>query len=125
MKRIVFLVFMVFFSTVLLWGESFGFRCGRWLISKGDSQFEVLAKCGEPDFVETWYEERLVRDYYNPYLFDEKYEYYYRGYREPIFTREPVVIERWTYNLGPRQFIRYLRFYNGTLTHIITGDYGY
>lgn len=125
MRHVVFTIVIAMLIVIFSVADSFGFRCGGWLISKGDSQFEVLAKCGEPDYIEIWYEERLVRDYYNPYVFDERYEYYYRRYRRPFLTKEPVVIERWTYNLGPRQFIRYLRFYNGTLTHIITGDYGF
>lgn len=125
MRHVVFTIAIVMLIVILSVGYSYGFRCGGWLISKGDSQFEVLAKCGEPDYVEIWYEERLVMDYYNPYVFDEKYEYYYRRYRKPFLTKELVVIERWTYNLGPRRFIRYLRFNDGTLTHIITGDYGF
>ena len=125
MKRIVFIIGVVLCVVMLTEVDSLGFRCGGWLISKGDSKYEVLSKCGEPDYVETWYEERFVRDYYDPYVFDEDNQYNYRRYREPIPTREPVIIERWTYNLGPHQFIRYLRFYNGTLTNIITGDYGY
>ena len=36
-----------------------------------------------------------------------------------------ATIEEWEYNLGTGQFIRYLRFENGRLIRITTGDYGY
>jgi len=39
--------------------------------------------------------------------------------------KEKVKIEEWTYNPGPTEFIRYLRFENGTLRNISTGDKGF
>jgi hypothetical protein len=39
--------------------------------------------------------------------------------------KEKVKIEEWTYNPGPTEFIRYLRFENGILTNISTGDKGF
>jgi hypothetical protein len=39
--------------------------------------------------------------------------------------KEKVKIEEWTYNPGPTDFIRYLRFENGILTNISTGDKGF
>lgn len=38
--------------------------------------------------------------------------------------KEKVKIDEWTYNRGPAEFIRYLRFENGILTNIATGDKG-
>lgn len=109
--------------------QSFAFRCGKWIISRGDTAYEVIAKCGEPSFVEAWEEERIARDYYDPYLFENDYEDRYgndyRRYRESLFVKENIIIEKWTYNFGPLRFIRYLRFENGKLMQITTGDYGF
>jgi hypothetical protein len=99
-----------------------GFRCGTWVISRGDTKYEVLAKCGEPDFVELWESVRIRRDYSRGRLYEDDFG---RHYEQPFYTREYTVIEEWTYNFGPRKFIRYLRFENGILRRIITGDYGY
>ena len=46
-------------------------------------------------------------------------------YREPYLAVEDILIEEWTYNLGPTRFIRYLIFENGRLVDIKTGDYGF
>ena len=43
----------------------------------------------------------------------------------PFLVKELVTIEEWEHNLGPGQFIRNLRFENGRLIRITTGDYGY
>jgi len=40
-------------------------------------------------------------------------------------AKELITIEEWEYNFGATQFIRYLRFENGRLREITTGDYGY
>ena len=36
-----------------------------------------------------------------------------------------VVVEEWTYNLGPNRFTRILTFRNNKLVDIRTGGYGY
>jgi hypothetical protein len=36
-----------------------------------------------------------------------------------------ATLEVWTYNLGPRSFIRHLEFDDGILVRIETGGYGY
>jgi hypothetical protein len=85
-------------------------RCGNDLVSPGDRMFEVLQLCGEPDY-------REVRD-------DKRF---FRIFRDGRFIEilEEVEVEEWTYNLGPYQFIRILRFENGRLVEIETGDYGF
>lgn len=98
-----------------------GFRCGVRLVSIGESTAKVLQKCGQPSNVETWVEERIKRDFYRQ-IPAESYEEFYR---EPFLVKEIIRIEEWEYNLGPTQFIRYLRFENGRLVRITTGDYGY
>ena len=119
-RIIILLSFVCLFSTVT--AESEGFRCGAWVISQGDTKYEVLAKCGEPDFVEFWEKVRIRRDHGGGRY--QEYDYG-RYYEEPLYSKEYIEVEEWTYNFGPRKFIRYLRFENGKLRRIITGDYGY
>jgi hypothetical protein len=100
-----------------------GFRCGGRIVTEGDHAFEVIARCGQPDYVEAWEEERIKRDFYRPLEPQKKRDY--ELYREPLFVKEHVLIEVWTYNLGRQRLTRFLRFENGRLVEITTGDYGY
>ncbi len=95
------------------------FRCGANIISIGARKAEVLRKCGEPASLETWEAVRYKGSLGpRPVLPDEDLS-------RPFLVKELVTIEEWEYNLGPGQFIRYLRFENGRLIRITTGDYGY
>jgi hypothetical protein len=103
------------------------FWCKGKLISPGLTKYEILSRCGEPDYKDYRYEKRIKRDYYRN-LFPSAEIYRYRErekYREPLFVDEEVLIEEWTYNLGPTRFIRYLIFENSRLVDILTGDYGF
>jgi len=103
------------------------FWCGGKLISVGLTKYEILSRCGEPDHKDFRYETRIKRDFYRDlFLSRELYRYREREkYREPLFVDEEVLIEEWTYNLGPTRFIRYLIFENSRLVDILTGDYGF
>lgn len=99
---------------------AYGFRCGTRLVSINDTTHQVLQKCGQPDDIQSWKEERIMRDY----------RYYDRNggssrYRDSYLVKIHVNIEEWTYNLGSTRFIRYLRFENGRLKKITTGDWGH
>lgn len=96
-------------------------RCGVYIISRGARQSEVLRKCGSPNNIETWEQERIKRDFYQdiPAQSEEQLA------QEPLFLREQIVVEEWEYNFGPTRFIYYLRFENGRLKRITVGDYGY
>ncbi len=90
------IVFIFFISfSILMTGRALGFYCGSRIVSVGDTKAEVRAKCGEP----TSKEERPVG----------------------IFA----TVEEWTYNLGPTEFVRILRFEGGRLAEIETGRYGF
>jgi len=98
-------------------------RCGVRLITEGDTKSKVLAECGEPDHVEVWEEERVYRYYPWP-----GYDYFQHDddqYRKPRFAKEYVLVEEWTYNHGPHRFMDHVRFENGRVKRIISGDYGY
>ncbi len=82
--------------------DAYGLRCGNNLVDVGDRKIDVLAKCGEPVVTDEWYEEETFR-------------------RSSIM----IHVEEWTYNFGPTRFIYILKFKNGELVEIRTGDHGY
>ena len=103
------------------------FWCGGKLVAIGLTKYEILSRCGEPAYKDFRYETRIKRDFYRDlFLSENLYRFREREkYREPLFVDEEVLIEEWTYNLGPTRLIRYLSFENGRLTDIFTGDYGF
>lgn len=96
----------IFFSMVMV-GNAFAFDCNNQIVSIGDTKLEVKAKCGEPTSREVFNEEIIKK--IDP------------ATRQRIFA----IIEEWTYNLGPQQFIRILTFKNGRLVNIEMGGYGF
>jgi len=119
LRKIIFLLilFSVFSVTESIATD---FRCGSKIVTVGIHRAEVIRRCGNPSNVESWPEIRTRRDF-GPGLHEPERPIYLR----PQIVEELVTIEEWEYNLGPNQFIRYLRFENGRLTKITTGDYGY
>jgi hypothetical protein len=86
-------------------------QCDPGTLHAGDAKLDVLARCGEPAMVDAWDEERGV-----------------------VSTLEPgwsaggsatIRVEVWTYDLGPNQFVRFIRMENGRVTEVLTGTYGY
>lgn len=95
-------------------------RCGSKLVSIGERRYDVLRKCGDPVNIEAWEEVRIRRGLLLSYPIASEQEVFLRS---PL-AKEWVTIEEWEYNFGATQFIRYLRFENGRLRKITTGDYG-
>jgi hypothetical protein len=86
------------------------FRCGTRIITRGDHAEKMLRFCGEPTSVQT----RLqTRGYVTEF-----------GRVFPGVVEE-IVVEEWTYNLGPRQLMRLVRLENGFVTDIKQLGYGY
>src|SRR5574340_1023308 len=96
-------------------------RCGVYVMTPGASQSEVLKKCGSPVNIVSWDEERIKRDTYKNIPVQSEDELS----QEPLFVKEYVKIEEWEYNFGPTRFVYYLRFKNGKLERITSGEYGY
>jgi hypothetical protein len=121
------ITFLIFYNLQHTQVSANGFWCGNNLITEGTSRFEVLSRCGEPDYKEIRFEKRIQRDYYRDLFMSEQWRWYREKelYREPYLAVEDILIEEWTYNLGPTRFIRYLIFENGRLVDIKTGDYGF
>ena len=86
------------------------FRCGSRIITRGDHADKILRYCGEPVAVTTRLKQRSYVTEHGVVL---------RG------ALEEVVVEEWTYNLGPRQFMRVVRLENGYVEEIKYLGYGY
>lgn len=76
-------------------------RCGSRLVSAGALAPAVLAACGEPAYREVW------------------------RYDDASYAQYVGDTEAWTYNFGPNQLLRILRFREGRLTRIDTDGYGF
>jgi len=85
----------------------FAFRCDGQLVSVGQSKLTVLKHCGEPDWIDRWVEETI--DFPDT----------------PIEHRLVRVNERWLYNPGPSQFLRFVTFRDGRVVSIETGGRGF
>jgi hypothetical protein len=82
-------------------------ECTEQVLSIGDSKSDVAAKCGDP------------------YLKDVNQEELRERLGSGEVRKTFVIVEEWTYNLGPNRFTRILTFRNGKLVDIRTGGYGY
>jgi hypothetical protein len=105
-KRTLHLVLAVSFFIAFA-GKSSAFYCGNNLVSEGDTTAEVILKCGQP------------------YWKEEHTEKIIEGVGEGREFRETAVIEEWTYNFGPQDWLYLLKFRNGNLVTIETRGYGY
>ena len=92
-------------------------RCQGRLVSIGDTKEEVLDKCDKPDKREQWEEDKNS-------TISQIYDYKNDRYMAPKVIKQPILMERWTYNLGPNRLLRYLYFQNGELIKIETGERG-
>lgn len=80
--------------------------CDGGIISNGDTAVDLIMKCGQPEWKDSHAEEvvdRLDRD---------------------VKRRTYITVEEWTYNFGPRQFLRIVTIRNGVISGIRTGQYG-
>jgi len=115
------IVLFLLIPSVLLFHSSAkadrGLRCQGRLVTIGDTKAEVLEMCGKPDQVKQW-EEGHDRN------FSQIYDYEKERYIAPKLIEGPILMERWTYDMGSNKFIRYLYFQNGELIKIETGEKG-
>jgi len=112
--RVVLSILMLFYFPTIAFADR-AFRCNGRLVYIGDPKTDVLSKCSEPDHIEQWEE--------NPNGYTSKiYDYENERYQLPELIKGPILVERWTYNLGSNQFTRYLLFQNGKLYKIERGD---
>jgi hypothetical protein len=95
-------------------------RCGQRLLASGDSTVKVRAACGEPAATAT---RRVVRSV-------PRVAYVQCEPGSPALCRRAVhdlveiEIVEWTYDFGPRRFMRFVTFEQGKLLAVETGGYG-
>ncbi len=106
MRRVIFVSMLLLTVFVSSRTEAETFRCGDRVVSLGDTKADVVIKCGDTDLKDS-HEESIIKSI------------------DP-FTKQKVtvIVDEWTYNLGPDSLIRILRFENGKLVDIKTGGYG-
>jgi Protein of unknown function (DUF2845) len=107
MKKIVILsIFLVCFLATAESRATDAF-CGGSIVSVGDTNAEVIMKCGEPDWRES-HKQSIV----------EKLE---ADAKRKTF----VTVEEWTYNFGPDVLMRIVTLKNGRVVDVRLGGYGY
>lgn len=84
--------------------------CGRSLVLPGDTQAEVLRKCGPPT-------RRLV-------LGKSRATMKPGGRSAPRAARSGRGRETWVYDMGSRQLVRFVSFERGRVVAIELGGYG-
>ncbi|MCP4682629.1 MAG: DUF2845 domain-containing protein [Desulfobacterales bacterium] len=83
------------------------FKCGKKLVSKGDTTFDILKKCKKPDWVDKTEIEVIKKT-----APDE-------------WTKSRINRETWLYNFGPKAFMMELIIENGKLVRIKSLRSGY
>ena len=85
--------------------------CDPAVLGEGKLKVEILARCGAPSAIDALEEERRT----------------IRKVDGATVQGEAVTvrIELWTYDFGPNQFLRFVRFEDGKVTRVETGSYGY
>ena len=82
-------------------------QCDSGELQPGISQYEILQRCGEPAFKDSREEEVLTA---------------VDAHTSNVTVKH---IDEWTYNFGPNKFLRILKFENGELVEVETGDRGF
>lgn len=98
--------------------EAATLRCGNKLASDGDSQADVLAKCGSPSFTHHRTQKDKAKTGYRQQgqTGGKTTEY------EQTVTKD---IEEWTYDFGPNRLVQTAVFEDGKLVDVRSGGYGH
>ena len=96
------------FALLLLFASpsAFAFRCGTNLVTAGEQDFRVRAKCGDPFYADT-------------YVATEVF-----GANGPVEEYRDVQYDVWYYNFGPSTLMRRFVFRDGVLAREETLGYG-
>jgi len=144
--RILLLVLASGATALALPASAHAMRCGNRLVSRGDLGARVMAICGSPISVQRKVVYRAMRADYPAY---GSFRFYrgpgrHRGgppfyYQQRALARRhhamqpstshtvevPVMVEQWTYNLGPHRLMRVVHLEDGRVTQIETMGYGF
>jgi hypothetical protein len=85
-------------------------RCAPGAIRTGDSTYDLVSLCGEPVFRDVREEQIAVTE---------------SDGQVATGTSTVLVKETWTYDFGPRAFVRFVQVRDGRVTGVRTGGYGY
>jgi hypothetical protein len=77
--------------------------CADKIISVGDRSYDLITKCGEPDWKQSHAEEIIERD---------------------SKVKTFIAVEEWTYDLGPQRFTRIFKLRDGKVVDVQSGGYG-
>jgi hypothetical protein len=116
---------------MLLAQPALAFRCKGKIVSEGDPQAKVLRFCGEPVSVQqrTLYRGGIPRGGVNRTVGPGSDLVGVATRREELLIHDrsvvEVLVEEWTYNLGPHRLMRVVRFENGLVTEVDLLGYGY
>jgi hypothetical protein len=92
--------------------EESSIACGGGIVQVGDTQVDLLGKCGEPALKDVAIGEAgvaLVRE--KPLAVDA--------------ASTTTAVERWTFNFGPNRFVQVVTIEAGRVVRIERGSYGY
>jgi len=94
------------FSMVPFVVQAASLKCGQGLVSDGDTQLKVLARCGEPASKQT--RTVVIRQQTAP--------------GQEIFVQKQV--DEWIYAGSTHRFSQHVVFEDGRLVDVRSGDYG-
>lgn len=108
MRRIAIPLFcaMILLASLFAVVQAATLDCGSRTVSAGESRVDVLMACGEPDTKESRQEELIDKG------------------DGSLKQKTIIIVEEWTYNFGPSQFMRIVTLRNGKVADIRVGDYG-
>jgi Protein of unknown function (DUF2845) len=95
-------------------GLAWAFRCGNKLVVYGDTADKVVANCGQPT------ERKSYTALRPPVIW-----YGNRPVRVPPGGAIEVLVETWTYNLGPTKLMQQVRIEGGYVVEVTALGYGH
>ena len=106
MKRL----WLVLLMSLPMAQPAWALRCGNNLVLEGSYKFDVLQRCGEPNFQDSRTVFRSIE---------------LRSLGVTTSQWVPVTVDEWYFNFGPNRFVALLVFENGRLVAIKNLGYGY
>ncbi len=122
---------VVLIAALLLTQPALAFRCQGRIVREGDPQAKVLHFCGNPTSAQQTviYRSGIPRGWVNQGLTVRNGDSEIRVAQEELLIHDrsvvEVLVEEWTYNLGPHKLMRIVRFENGLVTEVKRLGYGY
>jgi hypothetical protein len=95
-------------------------RCGRKLVSDGDTLYDVRSRCGDPDNAIHRVETRTVTQWVQGQCINGDPRRCGRVVERTI----DIEIDEWLYDFGPHQFVSHVLFEQGRLISIVSGARG-